>query len=143
MYYYSGNYITSKRFFEEFIDEVVKSGIKIVYVHARNAILNGFSPKDNRNIPPLDYDFVKKIKKIYPNIIFVLNGGIESLQQAVDLSSEFNNVMVGRLVQKNPFCLSEVYRLFASNNKAMKILKWSPKYSGQKGFKKGLAKTLY
>ena len=99
-------------FFEEFIDEVVKSGIKIVYVHARNAILNGFSPKDNRNIPPLDYDFVKKIKKIYPNIIFVLNGGIESLQQAVDLSSEFNNVMVGRLVQKNPFCLSEVDRLF-------------------------------
>ena len=47
--------------FKNFIDEILKSGIKIVYVHARNAILNGFSPKDNRNIPPLNYDFVKTL----------------------------------------------------------------------------------
>ena len=51
-------------FFEEFIYEVSKTGIKIIYVHARNAILSGISPQANRTIPPLSYDFVKKIKDI-------------------------------------------------------------------------------
>ena len=50
-------------FFEEFIDEVLKSGIKIVYVHARNAILSGISPSQNRTVPPLNYEFVKKLVK--------------------------------------------------------------------------------
>ena len=49
-------------FFEEFIDEISKTGIKFIYVHARNAILSGISPQGNRTIPPLSYDFVKKIK---------------------------------------------------------------------------------
>ena len=62
-------------FFEEFIDEVSKSGVKIIYVHARNAILTGISPSQNRSVPPLDYSFVKKIKLKYPNILFILNGG--------------------------------------------------------------------
>ena len=57
-------------FFEEFVDEVQKSGIKIIYVHARNAILTGISPSQNRSIPKLDYNFVKKIKLKFPNIIF-------------------------------------------------------------------------
>ena len=48
---------------EEFVDETLKSGIKIIYVHARNAILNGFSPQANRTIPPLNYDYVRRIKK--------------------------------------------------------------------------------
>ena len=48
-------------FFEEFIDEILKSGIKVVYIHARNAILSGISPSQNRSIPPLDYNFVKKL----------------------------------------------------------------------------------
>ena len=50
-------------FFEEFISEIAKTEIKIIYVHARNAILSGISPKGNRMIPPLNYDFVRKIKK--------------------------------------------------------------------------------
>ncbi|MDC0037941.1 tRNA dihydrouridine(20/20a) synthase DusA, partial [Alphaproteobacteria bacterium] len=60
-------------FFSEFINEILKSEISIVYVHARNAILSGISPKANRNIPPLNYDFVKKIKSEYPKIQFILN----------------------------------------------------------------------
>ena len=99
-------------FFEEFISEIVKSEIKIIYIHARNAILNGISPKGNRTIPPLNYNFVVKIKKKFPNIIFILNGGIESLENALNLSKEFDGVMVGRLIQKNPFCLSRVDELF-------------------------------
>ena len=96
-------------FFEEFIDEVSKSGIKIIYVHARNAILNGFSPSQNRTIPPLNYDFVTKIKKKYPNITFVLNGeGIDSLERARDLSDMYDGVMLGRLIQNNPFLLKKL-----------------------------------
>ena len=95
-------------FFEEFIDEISKTGIKIVYVHARNAILNGISPQGNRTIPPLSYDFVKKIKKRYPDIAFILNGGIDSLDKAKSLLNDFDGVMVGRLIKNNPFILKDV-----------------------------------
>ena len=99
-------------YFEEFIDEILKSGIKIVYVHARNAILNGISPKGNRSIPPLSYDFVKKIKTKFPNITFILNGGIDSIEKAITLSKHHDGVMVGRLIQNNPFCLKDVDNVF-------------------------------
>ncbi|MFL2542941.1 MAG: tRNA dihydrouridine(20/20a) synthase DusA [Alphaproteobacteria bacterium] len=99
-------------FFEEFIDEILKSGIRLVYVHARNAILNGISPKGNRNIPPLNYDFVSKIKSKYQNTTFILNGGIDSMNKALELSKLHDGVMVGRLIQSNPFCLKNVDRKF-------------------------------
>ena len=99
-------------FFEEFIEEVLKSGIKIVYVHARNAILSGISPKSNRTIPPLNYDFVTKIKSKFPDITFILNGGIDSIEKAFDLSKLHDGVMLGRLIQNNPFCLRNVDKLF-------------------------------
>ena len=99
-------------FFSDFINEIIKSDISIVYVHARNAILNGISPKANRNIPPLNYDFVKKIKLEHPKVQFILNGGIENLEHAYKLSNEYDGVMVGRLIQNNPFCLSKIDKLF-------------------------------
>jgi len=99
-------------FFEEFIEEVLQSGIKIVYVHARNAILKGISPKDNRNIPPLNYDFVMKIKSKFPNTTFILNGGIDSIDKALNLSKSHDGVMLGRLIQNNPFCLKDIDKLF-------------------------------
>ena len=99
-------------FFEDFIDEILNSGIKLIYIHARNAILTGLSPKGNRSIPPLNYDFVSKIKSKYPHITFILNGGIDSIEGALDLSKKHDGVMLGRLVQNNPFCLKDVDRLF-------------------------------
>ena len=99
-------------FFEEFIDEILKSGIRLVYVHARNAILNGISPKGNRNIPPLNYDFVSKIKSKYPDTTFILNGGINSMDKALKLSELHDGVMLGRLIQNNPFCLKDVDNQF-------------------------------
>lgn len=99
-------------YFEEFIEEILNSGIKIIYVHARNAILTGISPKGNRTIPPLNYDFVKKIKSKFPNISFILNGGIDSIDKALKLSKEHDGVMLGRLIQNNPFCLKDVDNLF-------------------------------
>ena len=105
-------------FFEEFIDEISKSGIKFIYVHARNAILSGISPQGNRTIPPLSYDFVKRIKNKYPNITFILNGGINNLDKAENLLKEFDGVMVGRLIKNNPFILKEVdKKIFKENSK--------------------------
>ena len=104
-------------FFEEFIDEISKTGIKIIYVHARNAILSGISPQGNRSIPPLNYDFVKRIKNKFPDITFILNGGIDSLDKAENLIKEFEGVMVGRLIKNNPFVLKEVdKRIFKAKN---------------------------
>ena len=108
-------------FFEEFIDEVVKSGIKIIYVHARNAILTGISPSQNRSIPPLDYNFVRKIKLKYPDILFVLNGGINSLEHVKKLLNEFEGVMVGRLIQNNPFLLKRIDSYIYNLNDLNKI----------------------
>ena len=104
-------------FFEEFIDEVIKSEINLIYVHARNAILSGISPKANRSIPLLDYSFVKKIKIKYPNIKFILNGGIDTISKAKNLSLEHDGVMLGRLIQNNPFVLKDVDHLFFDQNK--------------------------
>ena len=105
-------------FFEEFIDEISKSGIRIIYVHARNAILSGISPQGNRTIPSLNYNFVKKIKHQFPNITFVLNGGIDNLDKAEKLLKEFDGVMIGRLIKNNPFILKEVDEIiFKEKNK--------------------------
>ncbi len=107
-------------FFEEFIDEILKSGIKTIYVHARNAILTGISPQANRTIPPLKYDYVKKIKNKYPEIKFILNGGIDNLKKAEDLLKEFDGVMVGRLIKNNPFILKDVdNKIFNEENKLL------------------------
>ena len=95
-------------FFEEFIDEISKSGINIIYVHARNAILSGISPQANRMIPPLNYEYVKKIKIKYPKIKFILNGGIDNLDKAKVLLKEYDGIMVGRLIKNNPFILKDV-----------------------------------
>jgi len=108
-------------FFSDFINEILKSKITIVYVHARNAILNGISPKGNRSIPPLNYDFVKKIKKEHPHIQFILNGGIESIEKAYSLSKEHDGVMLGRLIQNNPFALNQVNKLFYNYKKQTDI----------------------
>ena len=105
-------------FFEEFIDEISKTGIKIIYVHARNAILNGISPQGNRTVPPLNYDFVKKIKFKFPHITFIINGGINNLDKAQKLLEEFDGVMVGRLIKNNPFILKDIdKKIFKEKNK--------------------------
>ena len=108
-------------FFEEFIDEVLKSGITVIYVHARNAILSGISPSQNRSIPKLNYNFIKKIKLRYPKITFILNGGIDSLESAEDLNKDYDGVMIGRLIQNNPFVLRQVDKLFYNFKKDVNI----------------------
>lgn len=98
--------------FAEFVSTVHSGGCDLFIVHARKAWLDGLSPKENRDIPPLRYEFVQKIKQEMPTVSFVLNGGLQSHDQAESLVSdcavELDGVMFGRLAYKSPWMLSEV-----------------------------------
>ena len=87
---------------------VKESEINIIYVHARTAILNGLSPKNNRNIPPLKYDFVYKIKKEFPNLKIIINGEINDIASIKSHLNKVDGVMIGREIYKNPFFLKEI-----------------------------------
>ena len=95
-------------FFKSFISTVIESGIKIIFIHARKAYLKGLDPKRNRTLPPLKYDFVYKIKKEFPHIKFIINGGLENIDDCLDQLNYLDGVMVGRSIQANPFFLEEV-----------------------------------
>ena len=95
-------------FFKSFISTVIESGIKIIFIHARKAYLKGLDPKRNRTIPPLKYDFVYKIKKEFPHIKFIINGGLDNIDDCLDQLNYLDGVMVGRSIQANPFFLEDV-----------------------------------
>jgi len=98
--------------FERFIRVVSEAGCESFIVHARKAWLDGLSPKENRNIPPLRYEYVERIKVLYPNKQFVLNGGLLTHEQALAASESLDGVMLGREACSNPFMLSQVDHLY-------------------------------
>ena len=95
-------------FFKSFISTVIESGIKIIFIHARKAYLKGLDPKKNRTLPPLKYNFVYKIKKEFPHIKFIINGGLDNIDDCLDQLNYLDGVMVGRSIQANPFFLEDV-----------------------------------
>lgn len=93
-------------FLDEFINTTSSAGCERFIVHARKAWLQGLSPKENRDIPPLRYDIVEEISQKYPNLVFELNGGLNS---AVDIEYAlrmFDGAMIGREAYSNPYFLS-------------------------------------
>ena len=96
----------------DFIEAVSAAGCEIFIVHARKAWLMGLSPKENRTIPPLDYDIVKRLKQRRPDLLIVLNGGIETLEDAAALSDGVDGVMLGRAAYGAPYLLAGVDALF-------------------------------
>ena len=104
-------------FFKSFISTVIESGIKIIFIHARKAYLKGLDPKRNRTLPPLKYDFVYKIKKEFPHIKFIINGGFDNIDDCLDQLNYLDGVMVGRSIQANPFFLEDVDSKFYSLEK--------------------------
>ena len=98
----------SYEFIHNFISTVKKSGIKTFIIHARNGILKGLSPRQNRNIPPLKYDYVYNLKKDFPNLEIIINGGIKNLDQSETHLKKVDGVMIGRAAYENPFMLKEV-----------------------------------
>lgn len=95
-----------------FIDKVNKAGCEVFIIHARKAWLNGLSPKENREIPPLQYETVQQIKKDFPKLTIVINGGIKKISDIPHHIQTLDGVMVGREVYANPYLLSEVEKVF-------------------------------
>ena len=98
----------SYEFLHNFISIVKESGINIFIIHARNGILKGLSPRQNRNIPPLKYNYVYKLKKDFPDLEIIINGGIKSIEECHNHLSKVDGVMLGRFAYENPFILKSV-----------------------------------
>ena len=95
-------------FVRDFVGALERAGCSVFIVHARNAWLEGLSPKDNREIPPLRYEVVHRLKADFPALQFVLNGGLQSLDSAVEHGAGLDGVMLGRLAYHEPWVLSQV-----------------------------------
>jgi len=91
-----------------FVDTVAAAGPEVFVVHARKAWLKGLSPKENRDVPPLDYDLVRRVKAERPHLTIVLNGGVKTLDEAKAHLAWADGVMMGRAAYEHPFLLARV-----------------------------------
>ena len=95
-------------FLYNFVNIVQDAGIKHFIIHARNGILKGLSPRQNRHIPPLKYDYVYQLKKDFPNLNITINGGIKTIDECKDHLKYVDGVMIGRAVYENPFLIKDI-----------------------------------
>jgi tRNA-dihydrouridine synthase A len=95
-------------FLNRFIEQVSKAGCQKFIIHARKAWLKGLSPKENREVPPLRYDIAARIKEAYPDLTFILNGGVKTIEKIRNSCKEFDGVMIGREAYQNPWFLAEI-----------------------------------
>jgi len=92
----------------EFIEKVAAAGCRTFIVHARIAILEGLSPKENRDVPPLKYDWVYRLKQTYPHLEIIINGGIKTFEECHQHLKYTDGVMLGREAYHNPWLLTGV-----------------------------------
>jgi tRNA-dihydrouridine synthase A len=97
----------SYEFVRDFVGTVSEAGCRVFLVHARNAWLKGLSPKENREVPPLRYETVHRLKRDFPHLLFAVNGGITTAQQVTEQLGLADGVMVGREAYHNPWWLSQ------------------------------------
>jgi tRNA-dihydrouridine synthase A len=102
-----------------FIGTVMAAGCETFIIHARKAYLQGLSPKENRSVPPLKYDYAYRIKQQFPQLEIVLNGGIADLDCAAARLAQVDGVMLGRAVYHNPYLLADVDRRFFKATRAI------------------------
>ena len=97
----------------DFVETVAAAGVTSFTVHARKAWLKGLSPKENRTVPPLDYDLVRRLKAQRPELEIILNGGLETLEQGLAETVPLDGMMLGRAAYHTPWILAEAdSRLF-------------------------------
>ena len=92
---------------QAFVERVAGAGCRTIIVHARKAWLSGLSPKQNREVPPLRYDVVYRLKQDYPDLTIALNGGVQDLDQSLAHLELVDGVMVGRAAYQSPYILAE------------------------------------
>ena len=103
--------IDDKDSYEElfaFINSVKQAGCDTFIIHARKAWLNGLSPKENREVPPLEYETVYQLKKDFPKIEFIINGGFTTQDAIMEQYQHVDGVMIGRAAYQNPYLLAEL-----------------------------------
>jgi tRNA-dihydrouridine synthase A len=101
---------------QHFISTVASAGCNVFIMHARKAWLNGLSPKQNREIPPLRYDIVRQIKQDNPQLTIVINGGIKTTADIAEQLQFVDGVMIGREAYANPYWLADVQKQFFSHS---------------------------
>ncbi len=99
-------------FLARFVATVAAAGCHTFVIHARKAILSGLSPKQNRDIPPLRYDRVARLKADFPGLRIILNGGIRCSEQVAEQLDRFDGVMIGRQACSDPYWLAELQDRF-------------------------------
>lgn len=92
----------------QFVDIVSQAGCKTFIVHARKAWLKGLSPKENRDVPPLNYELVYQLKQEFSDLEIIINGGIKTIDESLEHLNHVDGVMLGREVYHNPYVMSEV-----------------------------------
>jgi tRNA-dihydrouridine synthase A len=95
----------------DFVGTVAQAGCDALIVHARKAWLQGLSPRENREVPPLRYDLVRRLKADFPGLSITINGGIRTLDAARDFLTDLDGVMIGRAAYETPWMLAEADRL--------------------------------
>tara|TARA_R110000782_G_scaffold254602_2_gene342992 strand:- start:575 stop:1438 length:864 start_codon:yes stop_codon:yes gene_type:complete len=95
-------------FLAAFVDRLIAAGCQRFIIHARVAILDGLSPKENRTVPPLNYDRVFRLKQEYPELDIVINGGLSSFEQIDNVLKRVDGAMVGRQAYQQPYFLAEL-----------------------------------
>jgi tRNA-dihydrouridine synthase A len=111
--------LDSFEFVRDFIASVAEKGCNNFVVHARIALLQGLSPKENRTVPPLDYARVYRLKDEFPELEIMLNGGITTVQQASDHLQFVDGVMIGRQAYQHPWFLTELQQHFGSDTSSL------------------------
>ncbi|UEP36202.1 tRNA dihydrouridine(20/20a) synthase DusA [Burkholderia ambifaria] len=106
-------------FVRDFVGKVAEAGCETFVVHARNAILKGLSPKENREIPPLKYDYAYRLKRDFPSLEIVINGGIKTLDEVAQHLEHVDGVMLGREAYHNPYVLAGVDARFYGSTAAV------------------------
>ena len=102
-----------------FVEPVAAAGCSVFIVHARKAWLKGLSPKENREIPPLNYEWVYQLKRDYPHLTIVINGGIQTMSECESHLESVDGVMIGREAYHNPWMLAQVdSKLFGGTDPA-------------------------
>ncbi len=94
-------------FVRRFVETLARAGCRTFIVHARNAVLKGLSPRDNRAVPPLRYAAVYRLKREFPALDIVINGGVQSQAEIVDHLAHVDGVMLGRAAYHDPYCLAQ------------------------------------
>jgi tRNA-dihydrouridine synthase A len=94
-------------FARRFVEALERAGCRTFIVHARNAVLKGLSPRDNRAVPPLRYGEVYRLKREFPALVVVINGGIQSQAEVAGHLAQVDGVMLGRAAYHDPYCLAQ------------------------------------